>query len=102
MSLAATLRLVLAPPHRAGRPFILAGAGVFVLGLLLTAWLAWPGLGFTLFSLYFFRDPERVPPGRPGLLLAPADGKIVSVAPVVPPPELSLGAAPRWRVGIFL
>jgi phosphatidylserine decarboxylase len=102
MSLAATLRLVLAPPHRAGRPFILAGAGVFVLGLLLTAWLAWPGLAFTLFSLYFFRDPERVPPDRPGLLLAPADGKIVSVAPVLAPPELSLGTTPRWRVGIFL
>ena len=50
----------------------------------------------------FFRDPERVPPPRPGLLLAPADGKVVSIAPAAPPPELGLGATPRWRVGIFL
>jgi phosphatidylserine decarboxylase len=102
MNFAATLRLVLAPPHPAGRPFILGGAGVFVLGLIFAAWLAWLGLAFTLFCLYFFRDPERVPPGRPGLVLAPADGKIVSIAPVLAPPELSLGTAPRWRVGIFL
>src|SRR6185312_11616814 len=50
----------------------------------------------------FFRDPERVPPGRVGTLVAPADGKVVSVTPAVPPPELGLGSVPRWRVAIFL
>jgi phosphatidylserine decarboxylase len=102
MSLAASFRLVLAPPHPAGRPFIAGGVVVVVLGLLLAHWLAWLGVLFVLFCLYFFRDPERVPPGRIGLLLAPADGKVVSVAPAQPPPELGLGVAPRWRVGIFL
>jgi phosphatidylserine decarboxylase len=102
MSLAASLRLVLAPPHPAGRPFLLGGAVVLVLGLLLADWLAWLGGLFVLFCLYFFRDPQRVPPDRAGLLLAPADGKVVSVAPARPPPELGLGGAPRWRVGIFL
>jgi phosphatidylserine decarboxylase len=102
MSLAASLRLVLAPPHPAGRPFLLGGALVFVLGLLLTHWLAWLAVLFLLFCLYFFRDPERVSPGRPGLLLAPADGRVLSVAPSPPPPELGLGGEPRWRVGIFL
>jgi phosphatidylserine decarboxylase len=29
--------------------------------------------------VYFFRDPERVSPASPGLLVAPADGKIVAV-----------------------
>ena len=43
-----------------------------------------------------------MPPARPGVLVAPADGKVVSVAPAAPPPELGLGPAPRWRVGIFL
>ena len=103
MSLAHSLRLVLAPPHPAGRPFILGGVVVALLGgLLLGHWLFWPGTVFTLFCLYFFRDPTRVPPARPGLVLAPADGKVVLVGPAVPPPELGLGEAPRWRVAIFL
>ena len=93
---------VLAPPHPAGRPFILGGLIAVLLGLGLGAWLAWLGLLFTLFCLYFFRDPERVPPGRPGAVLAPADGRVVSVAPAVPPAELGLGAMPRWRVSTFL
>jgi phosphatidylserine decarboxylase len=35
-------------------------------------------------------------------VLAPADGKVVSVAAAVPPAELGLGLAPRWRISIFL
>jgi len=102
LPLSDTLRLVLAPPHPAGRPFLLGGLVLFVVGLIWAGWLAWIGAIFTLFCLYFFRDPERVPPGRPGAVVAPADGKVVSVAPAVPPPELGLGPAPRWRVAIFL
>ncbi len=102
MSLAASVRMVIAPPHPVGRPFLLGGAVVLVLGLVFAHWLAWLGLLFVLFCLYFFRDPERVAPARPGLLLAPADGRVVSVAAAVPPPELGLGPAPRWRVAIFL
>jgi phosphatidylserine decarboxylase len=103
MSLVQSARIVLAPPHRAGRPFIIGGAVACLVGLLAgLGWLAWLGLIFTLFCLYFFRDPERVPPGRRIALLAPADGHVVSIAAAVPPPELGLGLAPRWRVGIFL
>lgn len=98
----AELRSVLAPPHPAGRPFILGGAAVALIGLFVGAWLFWLGLLFALFCLYFFRDPERIPPPRPGAVIAPADGRIVSVAQAVPPAELGLGAAPRWRVAIFL
>ncbi len=65
-----------------------------VLGLLFSRWLAWAGVLFALFCLYFFRDPERVPPGRRGVLLAPADGRVVSVTAAPPPPELGLGARP--------
>jgi phosphatidylserine decarboxylase len=102
MSLANSFRLVLSPPHPAGRPFIAGGAAVVVLGLLTTEWLTWLGIAFVLFCLYFFRDPTRVTPTRPGLLVAPADGKVVMVGPAVPPAELDLGTAPRPRVAIFL
>lgn len=73
-----------------------------MLGLVLGVWLSWIGLAFTLFCFFFFRDPERVPPGRPGAVLAPADGRIVAIAPAIPPAELDMGDAPRWRVSIFL
>lgn len=103
MSLGHSLRLVLAPPHPAGRPFLIAGVVVTVLGgLLLGPWLFWPGFLFTLFCLYFFRDPVRVPPARPGLVVAPADGKVLTVGPASPPAELGLGDTMRWRVSIFL
>ena len=102
MALAASLRLVLAPPHPAGRPFLIGGVAVLIVGLVFLHWLAWIATAFTLFCLYFFRDPTRVAPARPGLVLAPADGKIVSVQQAVPPMELDLGTTPRWRIAIFL
>ena len=102
MSLVDDIGHVLAPPHPAGRPFILGGLIAVMLGLALGPWLAWLGLLFTLFCLFFFRDPERVPPGRPGAMLAPADGRVTSIAPAIPPAELGLGPEPRWRVSIFL
>ena len=102
MTLAQTLRTVFAPPHRAGWPFIAGGIVVFIVGLFLTRWLAWAAAVFTLFSLYFFRDPERTPPGRAGTMVSPADGRVVSVMLAVPPVELGLGTEPRWRVATFL
>ena len=37
---------------------------------------------FLIFTLYFLRDPERVPPEGDNLVLAPADGKVVLVEEV--------------------
>jgi phosphatidylserine decarboxylase len=103
MSLASTIRLVLAKPHPAGMPFIWGGAGAAILGwLLLGSWLFWLGAAFTGFCLYFFRDPDRVVPVRHNAVVAPADGRVVLVGPAVPPAELGIGDAPRPRVAIFL
>jgi phosphatidylserine decarboxylase len=95
--------MVLARPHPAARPFLIGGGAVALLGgALLGGFLFWLGVAFTLFCLYFFRDPERVPPARPGLVLAPADGHVVSVMPAKPPVELGMGEETRWRIAIFL
>jgi phosphatidylserine decarboxylase len=102
MSITDDIRSVLAPPHPAGRPFIMGGVIALLLGFALGTWLIWLGFIFTLFCFFFFRDPERVPPPRAGLFLAPADGRVVDVTQAVPPPELGLNAGPRWKVSIFL
>jgi phosphatidylserine decarboxylase len=35
---------------------------------------------FTLFCLYFYRDPERTPPADPAKIYSPGDGRVLSVA----------------------
>jgi phosphatidylserine decarboxylase len=103
MSLIATTRTVFAKPHPAGLPFIWGGVAAMVLGwLVLGSWLTSIGFTFVCFCLYFFRDPERVPPTRHNIVVAPADGRVVMVGNAVPPAELGLGDAPRPRVAIFL
>jgi phosphatidylserine decarboxylase len=102
MAITDDITSVLSPPHPAGRPFIIGGLVALLVGFAVGPWLIWLGLIFTLFCLYFFRDPERRPPTRPGLFLAPADGRVVAVAPAAPPPELGLGDETRWKVSIFL
>lgn len=32
-----------------------------------------------LFSIYFFRDPQRIPPDDPHIIVSPADGRIILV-----------------------
>ena len=70
------------PIAREGWPFILPLLGLAILGLALVPVAGWVCLTLTAFVAYFFRDPERVSPMTPGLLLAPADGTIVAVNPL--------------------
>ena len=94
---------VVVPIHRAGWPFIAAFAIVSViLGLFVAEPLGWLGFVLTLWCAYFFRDPDRVTPTRPGLIISPADGRVTMIVPAVPPPELGMGDAPRTRISIFL
>lgn len=99
---AAAIRATLAPPHREAMPFIVGSLVLALVGLLTWKFLFWLGLAAALFCAFFFRDPERVTPARAGLVVSPADGRIVSVTQVAPPAELDLPAGPVWRVAIFL
>ena len=95
-------RSVLVPINRAGWPFIGAALAAAVLLGLLWEPLFWLGLLAALFCTYFFRDPPRVTPSRPGLVIAPADGMVQMIERAAPPPELEMGEAPLTRISIFL
>lgn len=88
--------------HPAGIPFIIGFAVAAALLWWLTPWLGVPAAIVALWCIWFFRDPERVTPGLPGMVYSPADGKIVGVTQAPPPPELGLGDAPLPRVSVFL
>jgi phosphatidylserine decarboxylase len=88
--------------HREGYPFIALFAAVNLLAFLLSAWLGWLLLPITLWCVAFFRDPERKTPQEPGLIICPADGKLLPVVEAVPPVELGMGDTPRPRLSIFM
>lgn len=93
----------LVPILEDGWRFIAIFAGVtFLAALTGAAWLFWPLLVLTLWSIYFFRDPPRGVPQEDGLLIAPADGLVQMVSQAVAPVELGLGEEPLTRVSIFL
>ena len=96
------LRRFLAPLHPDGFKFVAAGVLATVLLFLLWAPAGWAAAMATLWMVYFFRDPWRVTPTRPGLLISPADGIVVSIAAATPPPELAMGDSAIVRIGIFL
>ena len=50
-------------------------------GYLKAILIIFPAL-FLLFSLYFFRDPDRTPPSRENVVVSPADGKVLFVKDV--------------------
>ncbi|MCX5515000.1 phosphatidylserine decarboxylase family protein [Kaistia algarum] len=97
-----SIRASLVPIHREGYPFIAILAFVALFLGWLWAPLFWVGLVITLWCVYFFRDPPRVTPLDPDLVISPADGKVSQVGPAVPPPELELGPAPRLRISVFM
>jgi len=96
------LRQTLAPIHPDGWKFIAAAVLMTVVLFLLWTPAGWAGLILTLWMAYFFRDPWRVTPTRPGLIISPADGIVVALGPAPPPPELDMGTAAVPRIGIFL
>jgi phosphatidylserine decarboxylase len=96
------LRQTLAPIHPDGWKFIAIGIVATIVLFLLWRPAGWVALILTLWIIYFFRDPWRVTPTREGLIISPADGLIVSLAPAAPPPELDMGSEPVTRIGIFL
>ncbi|WP_372615006.1 phosphatidylserine decarboxylase [Aquicoccus sp.] len=90
------------PMHPEGRRFVAIAAAATLVLFWLWAPLGWISLGLTVWVYYFFRDPPRVTPRRPGIMVSPADGVVSLLEPAVPPAELGLGEAAMTRVSVFM
>jgi phosphatidylserine decarboxylase len=87
----------------AGLPFV---GGALLLAVISGAAVAWvlaiPFVVLGLFFIFFFRDPHRISPADPHVVLAPADGRVLIAGAAV------AGAAPApgqdaWKqISIFL
>jgi phosphatidylserine decarboxylase len=77
--------------------FVLALAAVA--SWIVSAWLALVFLALFLFTIAFFRDPDRQVPADPNLIVAPADG---TVRDIVYSDEKEVLKTKTRRVGIFL
>lgn len=99
--LLALVRTTVPPMHSAGLPFVGASLALAAVGRK-NRWLRRAGLASAAAHAAFFRHPPRVPPTRPGVVVAPADGLICLIEEALPPAELGLPATPLPRISIFL
>jgi len=74
-------------------PPLVAGAACLIPGW---KWAAGVLFFLGLFVFYFFRDPERTIPTDPGLVVAPADGRVVEIV------DEAFDSLPGQRISIFL
>ena len=68
---------------REGAPFI-GGLGILTVALFWMGFKAAAVVAFAamLFVVFFFRNPERTVPGEKGILVSPADGRVLKVEEV--------------------
>ncbi|UOA32477.1 Phosphatidylserine decarboxylase proenzyme [Sulfitobacter sp. DSM 110093] len=90
------------PMHREGVKFVAIFAAITLVLFAIEEVLGWIGVGLTVWCYYFFRDPERVTPDRPDLIVSPADGIVSLIEPAVPPAELGMPDVPLTRVSVFM
>ncbi|PZQ47651.1 MAG: phosphatidylserine decarboxylase family protein [Micavibrio aeruginosavorus] len=97
-------KTVLVAPHPAGIPFIGGGVVAALIFFTFSSFLAFVAIVFTVFCLYFFRDPARVVPQKSSLVLSGADGLVSAVVGDVSlPPEMAGGDETRYtRISTFL
>jgi phosphatidylserine decarboxylase len=93
---------VLVPIHPAGWRFIF----IFVLASLLISYywspFVMPGTLLSLWCVYFFRNPVRTTPVTDNLVIAPADGRVLSTGISEVPEDLDLPAGEWRRISIFM
>jgi len=102
MSILNSIRSTLVPIRREGAPFIAAAIVVAVAGLFLWQPLFWVAGIVAGWCAYFFRDPARVVPVDPDLVVSPADGRVSAIVLGLPPAELGLEDGTWRRISVFM
>jgi phosphatidylserine decarboxylase len=74
-------------------PLLVLGIAAAALGWKVTAALL---LLLCVGVAFFFRDPDRLPPAEPGIVVSPADGRIMEIA------DEMVAGCPGRRISIFL
>ncbi len=68
------------PIHPEGRGLVLALLLIAGVLYITFGWPAWIALALAAFTAFFFRDPERLAPLEPDVVVSPADGRVLTVA----------------------
>ena len=93
---------VLVPIHPTGWPFIfLFSLVTLIFGYFWQPFLL-PGSFLSVWCVYFFRNPKRTTPIANHLVIAPADGRVLSTGVVQVPDDLPLPAGKWRRISIFM
>jgi phosphatidylserine decarboxylase len=82
-----------------GIPFLIVLLAASVMASVFWGWWSVPLWLATLFVLQFFRDPPRPIPQAEGLVLCPADGRVIVVGEA---PDPYRGGAKSLKVSIFM
>ena len=72
---------------------------LFIISLFVSGWLTLLFAVLIFYTLFFFRDPERVLPSDPNAIIAAADGKVSDIVEVE---EDQVLKTRMRRIGIFL
>ena len=64
--------------------------------------IAYIGYLLTLFTLWFFRNPERKIPKNSNYIISSADGRVCLIDNAIPPEEVELGSNQMLRICVFM
>ena len=79
--------------------FLLIAVSIFVNSNVLKIILILISALFLIFTIYFFRDPDRTSPTKDKILVSPADGKVILVKKVLADKYVEGDA---WQISIFM
>ena len=96
-------KTIFVPIHPAGYPFIVISfAATALLIVFVGQIIGFFGIIFSVWCVYFFRNPIRYTPQNKNLAISPADGRVLSIQKNNPPKNLGLEGDDYVKISIFM